>query len=65
MRILVKGAGVAGLTVAHELAIGGADVIVIEKSSAPGGGASWLAGGMLAPFCEREAAEPAVVELGR
>jgi glycine oxidase len=28
-------------------------------------GASWFAGGMLAPWCERESAEAAVVELGR
>ena len=30
-----------------------------------GGNASWLAGGMLAPFCEGESAPPSVVELGR
>ncbi|WEX08866.1 glycine oxidase ThiO [Chelativorans sp. AA-79] len=65
MRILVKGAGVAGLTVAHELVTRGAEITVIEKSPSVGGGASWLAGGMLAPFCERESAEPDVVRLGK
>jgi len=65
MRILVKGAGVAGLAVAHELAVRGADVTVIEKSASVGGGASWLAGGMLAPYCERESAEPDVIRLGK
>jgi len=65
MRILVKGAGVAGLAVAHELVVRGTDVTVIEKSAAVGGGASWLAGGMLAPYCERESAEADVIHLGR
>jgi glycine oxidase len=65
VRILVKGAGVAGLSTAHELAAHGADVVLIEKKPSPGGGASWFAGGMLAPFCERESAEETVVALGR
>ena len=65
MRILVKGAGVAGLCVALELARRGADVAVVEKEPSIGGGASWCAGGMLAPYCERESAEAVVVELGR
>lgn len=64
MRVLVKGAGVAGLTVAHELAAGGAEVTVVERQHAIGDGASWLAGGMLAPFCERENGEEAVIALG-
>ncbi|MER8886898.1 glycine oxidase ThiO [Mesorhizobium sp. M0816] len=63
-RILVKGAGVAGLTVAHELAARGASVTVAEIRSQIGGNASWLAGGMLAPWCERESAEEAVVTFG-
>jgi len=33
MRVLVAGAGIAGLTVAHWLARGGADVVVAEQSS--------------------------------
>jgi 2-polyprenyl-6-methoxyphenol hydroxylase-like FAD-dependent oxidoreductase len=33
MRVLVAGGGIAGLTVAHWLARGGADVVVAEKSS--------------------------------
>lgn len=65
MRILVKGAGVAGLAVAHELMQRGGEVSVVEKEPAVGGGASWYAGGMLAPFCERESADPAVITLGR
>lgn len=65
MRVLVKGAGVAGLAVAHELARRGAEVTVAEVRPAIGGNASWLAGGMLAPWCERESAEEAVVALGQ
>ncbi len=65
MKALVKGAGVAGLTLAFELASRGADVTVIEKRHRLAGSASWAAGGMLAPWCERESAEEAVVTLGR
>ncbi len=65
MRILVKGAGVAGLTVAHELYVRGAEVTVLETSRNFSRAASWLAGGMLAPWCERESADAAVLERGR
>lgn len=65
MRVLVKGAGVAGLTTAYELAQRGARVVVIDKKPGLAGSASWFAGGMLAPFCERENAEEAVITLGR
>ncbi|MDR5652804.1 FAD-dependent oxidoreductase [Ruixingdingia sedimenti] len=65
-RVTVLGAGVAGLCVAQELACRGAQVTVIDPAGAPGPGAcSWWAGGMLAPFCEGEVAEPEVVDLGR
>ncbi|CAN7560969.1 glycine oxidase ThiO [Rhizobium rhizogenes] len=64
MRILVKGAGVAGLTVAHELHARGADVTVLDPRLGFGHAASWLAGGMLAPWCERESAEEAVLARG-
>ena len=65
MRATVVGAGVAGLTTAAALAERGAKVTLIERSRELGGNASWLAGGMLAPFCEGESAPPSVVELGR
>jgi glycine oxidase len=65
MRITVLGAGVAGLTVATALAERGASVTLIERSGELGGGASWLAGGMLAPFCEGESAPASVVRLGQ
>ncbi|MGX5806048.1 FAD-dependent oxidoreductase [Bradyrhizobium sp. Arg314] len=65
MKVLIRGAGVAGLTLAHELATRGADVTVVEKRSEIAGNASWQAGGMLAPWCERESAEEEVLTLGR
>ncbi|MDQ0395657.1 glycine oxidase ThiO [Labrys monachus] len=66
MRVVVIGAGVAGLVAALECAERGAEVEILERSPALGGAAaSWLAGGMLAPWCERESAEPAVLERGQ
>ncbi|MGH6797916.1 MAG: FAD-dependent oxidoreductase, partial [Roseiarcus sp.] len=65
MRATVVGAGVVGLTTALTLAERGAKVTLIERSRELGGNASWLAGGMLAPFCEGESAPQSVVELGR
>lgn len=67
MKVTVIGAGVAGLTCAVELAERGVDdVEVLERSSSLGESAcSWHAGGMLAPWCERENAEPLVARLGQ
>lgn len=65
MKALVRGAGVAGLTLAHELASRGASVVVVERRRGIAGSASWQAGGMLAPWCERESAEEPVLALGR
>lgn len=65
MRILVKGAGVAGLTTAWQLYRHGFDVTITDRAERVASGASGLAGGMLAPWCERESAEEAVLTLGR
>ena len=65
MRATVVGAGVVGLTSAVALAERGAEVTLVERSRELGGNASWLAGGMLAPFCEGESAPQSVVELGQ
>lgn len=65
MRILVKGAGVAGLTVAWQLYRHGFDITVTDRAPTVASGASGLAGGMLAPWCERESAEEPVLTLGR
>lgn len=62
---IVIGAGVAGLACALELAERGVAVELVERSSALGEGAcSWMAGGMLAPWCERATTEPEVAEWG-
>ncbi|WP_336945387.1 glycine oxidase ThiO [Asaia sp. HN010] len=54
--ILIQGAGVAGLVTAVTLAERGARVTLHEAGPRIGSGASWFAGGMLAPWCEAEAA---------
>ena len=65
MRVAVVGAGVAGLACALELAERGASVQVLERAPATAGaGCSWYAGGMLAPWCERENAEELIATLG-
>ncbi len=64
MMFSVLGAGVAGLCAATALAERGARVEVIDRDPDPTG-ASWYAGGMLAPFCEGEAAPDEVVTRGQ
>jgi glycine oxidase len=65
MHVTVIGAGVAGLACAVELAERGATVEVLESGEALGtSSCSWYAGGMLAPWCELESAEPLVARLG-
>jgi glycine oxidase len=63
-KVTVVGAGVAGLTVALELNERGLAVEVIERGRAVGGGCSRMAGGMLAPWCERAATDETVARLG-
>jgi glycine oxidase len=65
MRIRVIGAGVVGLTVAHEFALAGQSVEIVERAAGAGLGCSFFAGGMLAPWCEEESAEPLVLDWGR
>ena len=65
MNVRVIGAGVAGLACALELAEAGVTVEVVDKSPRLGEGAcSWFAGGMLAPWCESESAEPLITTMG-
>ncbi|KOY60397.1 FAD-dependent oxidoreductase [Photorhabdus heterorhabditis] len=66
MHITIIGAGVAGLTCAAEFVARGGNVRILERGSKIGAKAcSWWAGGMLAPWCEGESAEPSVVNLGQ
>jgi glycine oxidase len=64
MMVSVLGAGVAGLCCATALIERGAQVEVIDPAP-EAGSASWLAGGMLAPFCEGEAAPAEVTIAGQ
>lgn len=64
MNVLIRGAGVAGLTLAHELAGYGVRITVTDPRQSMAETASWFAGGMLAPYCERESAEQSVQDLG-
>lgn len=61
----IIGSGVVGLTAAHAFATRGCRVEVVSASGGPGAECcSWWAGGMLAPGCEMESAEPLIGELG-
>src|SRR5215469_3989236 len=65
MQVSVVGAGFAGLACAVELAERGVDVEVLDRGEQLGAAScSWYAGGMLAPWCELESAEPLIAKLG-
>jgi len=61
MKIVIIGAGVAGLSIGWRLTQGGADVTVLERAR-PGGGASWAAAGMIAVTAELLDAHAAEIE---
>ncbi len=62
MRVLIIGAGVAGLGIGWRLAQRGAEVTVLERSQ-PGRAATWAAAGMIAPV--GEGVHGAEAEFGR
>src|SRR3954451_20874861 len=61
MHVVVVGGGVIGLSVAWRLA-GEHDVTLVDP--APARGASWVAGGMLAPVTEAWPGEEELLDLG-
>ena len=64
-KVTVVGAGVAGLACALELQERGLQVEVVERGRRLGeGSCSWMAGGMLAPWCERASTDAAVLTMG-
>lgn len=64
MKVVVIGAGVAGLSVGWRLAQAGTDVTVIERAE-PGGGATGAAAGMIAVAGEAGVSGSAEAELSR
>ena len=64
MRIVVIGAGVAGLGVAWRLAEAGQEVVVLERAQ-PGAGATWASAGMLAVTAELQDSSPVEIEFAR
>jgi glycine oxidase len=64
-RVSIIGAGIAGAWQALLLAQAGRDVTLFERSNAAMmQSTSYWAGGMLAPWCEAEVAEPVIGRLG-
>ena len=63
MTVTVIGGGVMGLCVATELNGRGIPAAILDETPGPHA-CSWWAGGMLAPYCEGESAEEAVVRHG-
>src|SRR6185437_6394904 len=64
MKIVIIGAGVAGLAIGWRLAEAGQDVTVIERAR-PGTGATWAAAGMLAVTAELLDSGAAEIEFAR
>jgi glycine oxidase len=62
--VVVVGAGVIGLALAYELGRRGRRTLLLERDR-PGAGATWAAGGMLAPVSEAETDPPALIDFGR
>jgi glycine oxidase len=65
LKITVRGTGIVGVWQAFVLASKGHKVTLVAKTAQPFAEASsWIAGAMLAPFCETESAEPIIRRLG-
>lgn len=64
MRIVIIGAGIAGLAIGWRLAQAGQEVIVLERAQ-PGHGATWASAGMLAVTAELLDSGPEEIEFAR
>src|SRR5579862_4771271 len=57
MKVVIVGAGVAGLAIGWRLREAGVEVTVLERAQ-PGHGATWAAAGMLSTIGENEGEHP-------
>src|SRR5947199_7532752 len=64
MKIVVIGAGVAGLSIGWRLRQAGAEVTVLERAQ-PGRGATWASAGMIAVLAEAEDNDTPFARLAR
>ena len=64
MKVVIIGAGVAGLSIGWRLAKAGMEVTILERAQ-PAGGASWAAAGMIAVTAELLDAHAAEIEFAR
>lgn len=64
MRIVIIGAGVAGLSIGWRLLQAGAQVTILERAQA-GSGATWAAAGMIALAAELESSPPVEVDFAQ
>lgn len=62
MKVVIVGAGVAGLSIGWRLLQKGASVTILDRAQ-PAQGATWAAAGMLAQLAELEDAAPAEISL--
>jgi glycine oxidase len=53
MRVIIIGAGVAGLSIGWRLVLAGCDVVVLDRAQ-PAGGATWASAGMIAVTGEND-----------
>jgi glycine oxidase len=64
MKIVIVGAGVAGLGIGWRLRQAGAEVVILERGQ-PAMGATWASAGMLAVTAETEGADPSEVNFAQ
>ena len=64
MKILIGGAGIAGLAIGWRLAMAGASIAILDRGQA-GQGATWASAGMLAPGAEFASDANAVSDFAR
>ena len=64
MKVVIIGAGVAGLAIGWRLAEAGQEVVVLERAQ-PGAGATWASAGMLAVTAEVIDASPQEMEFAK